>query len=365
MCPVVFIKTPKKCGKSEIYGMHANPEVDQAFQNTKIRDIARASSAAYPFFAAKIINEKQYVDGGFLFNNVDILLLNLLKQDGFLPEKIKILSLGNAPSEIMTSSQILERAKTMFQGLLQSLKSLINPETYYEQYFAMCGINFEHSIAETSCILGKNYIRIAPQYPNNQFIRLDSVSVQSLQTIKYVGGNWIRDSEQKGVYECILKWFGQVKKVDLSVEIMPRYYSYRNLYSEIENIEDEGLWKKNLLNFNFPYDSKEIVIEPKNIYSLFKYFFQNMDESINDLQYLICKAAAIGHIPSLAHILEGKKEEIQKELILQPGTNNWNSLHYAAANGEIAAFVYLVEILVSTYSLIGDGQLLEIVYQCN
>jgi hypothetical protein len=47
-----------------------------------LREIARASSAAYPFLAATAINGIDYVDGGFLFNNVDILTLNFLLSCG-------------------------------------------------------------------------------------------------------------------------------------------------------------------------------------------------------------------------------------------------------------------------------------------
>lgn len=32
----------------------------------------------------------------------------------------------------------------------------------------------------------------------------------------------------------------------------------------------------------------------------------------------------------------------KEELIQKPIVNGWNALHYAAANGEIAAFIYLI-----------------------
>ncbi len=88
MKPVIFAKIIQKkkigektdfCGKIDIVGMHPHNIIDLNYKNAYIKDIARASSAAYPFFAATNINNKEFVDGGFLFNNVDILLVNLLK----------------------------------------------------------------------------------------------------------------------------------------------------------------------------------------------------------------------------------------------------------------------------------------------
>ena len=49
--------------------------------------MARSSSAAYPFLSATVINGSAFVDGGFLFNNVDILVTNFLISQGY---KVKL-----------------------------------------------------------------------------------------------------------------------------------------------------------------------------------------------------------------------------------------------------------------------------------
>lgn len=73
----------KLCGKQNIIGIHPQIEIDTSYESVKLRDIARASSAAYPFFAAAVINGTPFVDGGFLFNNVDILVTTFLLSQGY------------------------------------------------------------------------------------------------------------------------------------------------------------------------------------------------------------------------------------------------------------------------------------------
>lgn len=75
-----------------------------------------------------------------------------------------MLSLGNAPKEIASSSNGLEHARTAILGLVNSLKGMANPETYYEQYFAMANLNLDHSLQETKNSLKENYIRLEPDY---------------------------------------------------------------------------------------------------------------------------------------------------------------------------------------------------------
>ena len=63
---------------SLIKGLRPSRIYDTNFQDTKLSEIGRASSAAYPFLAATVIKGSQFVDGGFLFNNADIICLNFL-----------------------------------------------------------------------------------------------------------------------------------------------------------------------------------------------------------------------------------------------------------------------------------------------
>lgn len=62
----------------KISGLHPSKELDSNFKSVYVKDVARSSSAAYPFLAATVINGSGFVDGGFQFNNVDILVTNLL-----------------------------------------------------------------------------------------------------------------------------------------------------------------------------------------------------------------------------------------------------------------------------------------------
>ncbi|KAL4487244.1 hypothetical protein ABPG72_017963 [Tetrahymena utriculariae] len=350
LIPVVFTKLNNLCGKQNIIGIHPQIEIDTSYSSVKVRDIARASSAAYPFFAATVINGSPFVDGGFLFNNVDILVTTYLLGRGYKKQNIKMLSLGNAPKEMASSSNGLEHARTAILGLVNSLKGMANPETYYEQYFAMANLNLDHSLQESKNTLKDNYIRLEPDY-SGQVISLDSVTADSVNKLKTIGVNWINHCNQNNVFNNICDIIFE-KKIsilteDPTIQIMPRYFSYKDSYEEIEaslNEQNDEKWKTSLMNFVFK-DKSQTVIEPKSIFNSIKQYISKTELEENQL---LNRASAIGHIPSIKKILKDKDENQKKEIILKESINYWNSLHFAAANGEIVSFVYLLSVLLQT-----------------
>ena len=65
-------------GSIYIRGLRPETMINTEFRDVYIKDIAKASSAAYPFLSATEIKGHYFVDGGFLFNNVDILVTHFL-----------------------------------------------------------------------------------------------------------------------------------------------------------------------------------------------------------------------------------------------------------------------------------------------
>ena len=54
--PVAFVCIEGVCGKVDIEGMHVDfKKVESNFANSLLKDVARATSAAYPFFTAATI----------------------------------------------------------------------------------------------------------------------------------------------------------------------------------------------------------------------------------------------------------------------------------------------------------------------
>ncbi len=74
----------------------------------------------------------------------------------------------------------------MIMGMATSLKNVLNPESYYQDYFTIAANNFYYSVQESSEILKENYLRIEPEYTGT-FISLDSTSPESLNVLKQVG----------------------------------------------------------------------------------------------------------------------------------------------------------------------------------
>lgn len=107
------------------------------------------------------------------------------------------------------------------------------------------------------------------------------------------------------------------------------------------------------MNFAFK-DTSQIIIEPRSIYTTLKYYISKPQAQAEEFE-LLNRASAIGHVPSMKKILENKDLQQKKELILKESINFWNSLHYAAANGEIASFVYLISVLIDTDLFLPKG----------
>ncbi len=100
MNPCVFVNYHnQKVGKFMIDGLHIDKSsLDSSYADNKISELARATSAAYPYFSATKIKDKFFVDGGFLFNNVDILTTNFLLSQNIDIKNIKVFSVGNCPT---------------------------------------------------------------------------------------------------------------------------------------------------------------------------------------------------------------------------------------------------------------------------
>lgn len=126
--PNVFVKFKKQTvGRLEVNGLRPSKIVDTSFADVQIRRLTRASSAAYPYFSSTEINGLNFIDGGYLFNNTDLLTINFLLTQSVDLSEIKILSLGNSPQDMDISSYNLINATTMLMGITNTIKNLLNP----------------------------------------------------------------------------------------------------------------------------------------------------------------------------------------------------------------------------------------------
>lgn len=60
-----------------------------------------------------------------------------------------MLSLGNYPNDTEIKTTSLQQATTMAFGMWHELKNILNPESYFNDYFAAALTNFDHSITES------------------------------------------------------------------------------------------------------------------------------------------------------------------------------------------------------------------------
>lgn len=195
-------------------------------------------------------------------------------------------------------------------------------------------------------------MRLEPDY-GGKFIPLDSTSSEEIQQLKEISYKWIKLLNQNNQMNFLIeKIIQRTEKEKDSIAVAPRYYSYQQYYQPIEQNFNSDLWKKYLIEFQFPRDEAQII-EPSNIIDNFMQIFKKRQDD----QYLLAKAAAIGHIPSIKKILSNYVTRQQKIQIIQGKiVNNWTPLHYAAANGEISAFIYLVSELLDTNILFPKNQ---------
>ncbi len=151
------------------------------------------------------------------------------------------------------------------------MKSMMDPDMFYNEYVSDGYLNVTYSISETRDLLKENYIRLEPEFPNNITITLDSAAAETVQTIKFIGINWItqlNESKEKDKnLDLIIKGFikEHLKFNKNSIIDMPTYYSYQECYKKIEDsLDDYEKFVAALIEFKFPKNEVNLV-EPKNM----------------------------------------------------------------------------------------------------
>lgn len=327
------------------------------YEGTKLADIGRATSAAKPFFKEKTINDRHFLDGGFLCNNPAKLGYFFAVQNGMNPQKIFVYSIActsdeQRPFYIVTNVFM----RQFFADVATDLINLNNLE-----------------VNDTmQRILNERYVRFSPQ-PFEE-IDLDGISKKEIHELYSAGMNLIQLCDRNNqLYETCWKLVrnynnrmganaGYQNRENYN-RYISRYLKYPNSYTVVNEITaliencncrehtcDRCKGNKKDLNnklYSFKFlDEQNRRINTEKMETPF-YWGLIRDTCV------FCKAISVGHLRASNTL---KPANFESHLCI----NNWTPFHFAAANNEINSMIFLLSEMVYNINFQNDfGNVLE------
>ena len=315
-----------------------------------LKDVIRCTSAATPCFPPKELKIKRipytFYDGGYKHNQPDLIALKwALNVRGIPKENIFLLSIGNTTSASKPLPKIYGLLGMVFRHLPAMSESL--------------GERNVNDFCED--VLQQSYVRITPDL--NDSPNMDDIDPGNLQRLWEATWKRIIEWDNSGKFDRLCNELlkrsasGNRSVVDNRSSKHLSYYPSRcirepHLYHHIDNLFPSTT------NLNMRNDHLS-----EELYKLFTMIQTRQNDKLHcpdccgtkhDHPRPLSRAAAIGHIPAILHYLkkmtcslnESSNLITKTERKVQPKNTedpcHWSSLHYAAANGEILAAIYIL-----------------------
>ncbi|KAL4497814.1 hypothetical protein ABPG72_000569 [Tetrahymena utriculariae] len=358
---------------------------DVKFENTPLWQIAASTSAAFPYlnkFKFDFENKKnlqhEFVDGGYLLNNVDILLIEFLKQKDTNYNKMERLSQyyllsispqygsinpNNPPIKETDTDENIKLPSNIFKAYINGLWDEIEKISHKNQ-------NQSIFLTEQNKKNEKfQYERLQPL--SSKDIELDNATVESLDHLLFTAHNYLT-SNQINFFDILASLNQQtnVSQIKSQIENLEKIYpnDYQQLHQLIDRITIQRI-KSEYKHFDQYYkkegkqletDLVDILLQTKirnnkvqikkmTDYKLIKIwnFFKNQNTVYYESKFkgVIQLAASVGSvrvIKKIFDILQSFNEDIEKYVITQFGDCKWNSLIAASVNQMVRTFIYLL-----------------------
>lgn len=321
-----------------------------------LRDIAKITSAAYPYFSIfEGIPKFKFMDGGFSYNNPGYLTLKYLEEvRNFKLEDIFMLSLGTANDvpQIKLSVDFLNESLFKMRPVFTSNLSIFSNMQDTVNYSALLLCD---------AMLRERHVRVSPF--SSEEINLDQVDRQTLIKIKRTARKMISKSRKFNSFMNTQMGIQESDEVEAYLKkskyyYFPRYLTYKQYYKSIED-EIQSFIKENdvkqvekdkenkfnynnelnhvysiLESFHFPDDVKlNQPIVKLNEGGFFSSFKCDRKEKMNIISLALC----VGYLPAIHKY----KKEI--DVFNHKEGDHWTIFHYAAANEEVAGLLILLE----------------------
>lgn len=342
-----FVFTSFK-GEKGAYSVTSNPKEQDFFiyqkedilpDDFKIADIARITSAAFPYFNVyDKIKDHTFVDGGFTFNNPSFLALKYLQEIRKIdPKNISMISLGcskdiyNVSVDIDTLNDSLFKLRPPILTKAKDIGELMDNLSY-------------NTLMLADSLLGHHHIRVAP-FEQKEVITLDEVDKISINKLKFCAMKMVTQSRRfSQSLQDIIGFDASDEFIKLNNKMRfyyyPRFIIYNRFYEELKQNfeklkENEEEVKKLLKGYAYPeiLEIAQPVVKVTQEKSLFDHIlFRKAPE-----RSLLCMALELGFLPAIeqfrhkVHVFEYEEYE------------SFNLFHIAAANDEISGLLLLLE----------------------
>ena len=326
------------------------------FEYTQVYKIARATSAARPYFEEIKINDCKFIDGGYRVNNPSYLAyLFLTRNTSIKRENICMLSLGcnsdntlksvNQNSEIETSIDDDDEDDENNADVI-CFKRFTTIRTHLSiQIDALTKRNHIDAEKYLKENLNERYYRISPLSPIT--VELDGISKHEIWILTDSARTMVDsyDENDGRVDEIVTKLLfnyraryrscnNQLLKNDIKFRnrYLTRYHIYNEDYTELNEIMNQLNASKNEAN------SEIRIVELDK--RLKKFNFKASGEAIVQPFTLrgpcnVCRSVAIGFLRSIDFLLKRKCETSAHYLNNHSCVNYWTPLHFAASNNEL------------------------------
>ncbi|KAL4432484.1 hypothetical protein ABPG74_013338 [Tetrahymena malaccensis] len=361
------------------------------YQDAPLCQIASSTSAAYPFFNKFKFTfknnpypDRQFLDGGYLFNNVDLLLIEFLKQiDTSYDQtnklsKYVLISLDNSGTQISSqpvykeddTDDELHLPKTIFSIILNSESIKKKSQKNQEQSIYLTDIKQQKEL----------FIYMRQSVPKFAEIELDDTQFETLDKLQLIGHqfiqktNWQQISDILGDFQFIPKDISLIENLENDFQ-----KDYETLNNELDKVDLDQIKEKNYQDFQEFYNQEGKQIEsnltkiiynlkiknnevnvvkmndPRNNifekgYQFLKGVFYDdqrnfLNEQFKGVLQLAAGIESTKTIKLIFTFLKEYKQEYITFLTDQIGTNKWNPLIAASANGRVRSFIYLIQYL--------------------
>ncbi|KAL4497815.1 hypothetical protein ABPG72_000570 [Tetrahymena utriculariae] len=373
---------------------------DVKFKKAPLWQIAASTSAAFPYlnkfkfdFEKRKNLEHEFVDGGYLLNNVDILLIEFLKQKDKSYNQINKLSqyyLLSISTQYASIDQKNPPFKEFDTDKRIKLPSSIIKAKIFQQWDEIQHIsqkNQDQSVFLT--ILNENnekfkYQRLQPI--SYKEVALNEATLETLDYLQQISHKFL--SQNQGEFKKMIAQLDEQTDINIiqsqieNLEILyPKDYVQLNelissininrIKSEFQNFEEyymnegskiETCLVDILLQIKIRNNKVQIKkMTDYKFYQVLYYYKKNKNAVYYESKFkgAIQLAASIGSVTAIQKIfdiLQSFNQDIEESVITQFGDCKWNALIAASANEMVRTFIYL---LMSIQDLHAKSHLLE------
>ncbi|KAL4453931.1 hypothetical protein ABPG74_003814 [Tetrahymena malaccensis] len=357
---------------------------DVQFKNAPLWQIAASTSAAFPIlnkfkftFDKKKNLEHEFVDGGYLLNNVDILLIEFLKQidTNYNPnDKLSqyfMLSINTQYGSFEQTDPPFKESDTDESVKLPSYIAVGALLNHWDKITKNCQKNSDQSVFLT-VINQKNekfeYMRLQPI--SHSEIGLDQANLMTLNYLEQISHKFLVQKQDQLVK--IIAFLNQKAKALVFTQIQnleviyPKDYEQLNtllqdininrIKSEYKNFDEyytkEGKRIEECLVdtlFNIQIRNNQVKIKKMTDFESYKFWmiFSNRAYQYYETKFqgVIQLAASIGSVLTIKKIFGILKifdQNIKDTVLNQIGDCKWNALIGASANQMVRTFIYLL-----------------------